>query len=86
MDFSAERIDLSTIQFTPELLRCVPAATARKHRALPVADSPGCLSIALADIDLYVIDALAFTLNRELAIRIADGQQLDMFLRRLYAD
>lgn len=35
-NFGAEHIDLSEVQFTAELLRLIPAETARKYQVLPV--------------------------------------------------
>jgi hypothetical protein len=88
MKFGAELVDLTSVNFTPELLRCIPADVARKHRVLPVFDRPGCLAIALADpSDLQTIDILTHTLQKpELEIRVAESQQLDRFIHRLYGD
>lgn len=35
-EFGAEHIDLSQVQFAPELLACIPAEMAHKYRVLPV--------------------------------------------------
>lgn len=88
MKFGAEFVDLEAVNFTPELLRCVPAEIARKHRILPVFDRPGCLAIVLADpSDLHTVDILHHILQKpELEIRVAEGQQLDRFIHRLYGD
>jgi type IV pilus assembly protein PilB len=84
--FSAERIDLREIQFTPELLRCIPANVARRYRVLPVFDdAPQSLSIALGDpSDLDAIDGVSSTVRRDLVLCVADSQQLDEFIHRLY--
>jgi hypothetical protein len=85
MDFEAEKIDLRNVRFTPELLRCMPASVARRHRALPVADSPHGLCIDLADVtDFEVIDSLSHILKRELELCGADARQLEEFIERLY--
>jgi len=88
MRFGAEIVDLTKVDFTPELLRCVPADVARKYRVLPVFDLPGRLSIALADPDnLSTIDSLTHILKwPELEIRVAPKQQLDIFIQRHYGD
>lgn len=87
MDFGAEKIDLTTVQFTPELLQCVPTRVARRYRVLPVFLTQRCLSIAVADAgDLDVIDSLAHTLRRDLDIRVAETHQIDEFIKRLYGD
>ena len=86
MEFATPHINLSTIEFTPELLRCIPAAIARKYRVMPVLNSPDCLTIVLSDFDLNVIDNLMFYLNRELQIWHADVRELDAFIERFYSD
>jgi hypothetical protein len=84
---SVEKIDLSTVQFTPELLRTIPAATVRLYRVLPVFDGPESLCIALPDgSKLEVIDELCFILGRSLDIRQAERHQLDTFIARLYRE
>jgi len=47
--FGAEEVDLRNVEFTPELLACVPAESARRYRVLPVSNSAGVLRLALAD-------------------------------------
>jgi Type II secretion system (T2SS), protein E, N-terminal domain len=85
MNSGVEKVDLLKIHFTPELLRCIPAKTARKYRVLPLFDYAGRLTIALAQADdLNVIDTLLAILKRkELEIRIAKIEQLDRFLQQL---
>jgi type IV pilus assembly protein PilB len=83
--FQAKEIDLATVDFTPDLLRCIPKLLALKYRVLPISELGDCLCIALADpSDLDTIDTLHHVLKREVELRIADEQQIDMFLHRLY--
>jgi type IV pilus assembly protein PilB len=87
MNFGVEKIDLAMLYFTPELLSCVPATTARKHRVLPIFESLDCLVIALADVNnLELIDSLRHDLHRDLEFRVADRQQLDELIQRFYGD
>jgi len=80
-----ERVDLSTVNFTPELLRNLPRHLAWKYRALPISESADSLGLAVADPrDLDVMDSLTYLLKRNLEFRSADEQQLDTFIRRLY--
>jgi hypothetical protein len=81
------RIDLSKVQFTPELLSCIPAATAQIYRVLPVFDAGATLGIVMTDpSNLDVIDALFFLLGRQLQVQQVDPQQLDTFIQRLYGE
>jgi hypothetical protein len=88
MKFGAEIIDLTKVDFTPELLRCIPAEVVRKYRVLPVFDSPGRLAVALGEADeMNVIDSLTYILMRpELEIKVAAKQQIEIFIQRLYGD
>jgi len=86
--FGAERIDLAQIHFTPELLRCVPPQVAHRYRVLPVfEESSTSLGVALVDpSDLDTIDGVHSALQRDLVLRVAERQQLDEFIQRLYGE
>lgn len=85
MNGGPEEIDLNDVQFTPELLRCVPSAVARKYRVLPVINSPEFLCLALDDpSDIEAIDSLTHILRRDLAFAIVKPSQLNSFLERFY--
>jgi type IV pilus assembly protein PilB len=84
-NFGAEHIDLSKVNFTPELLSCIPAKMVRKYRVLPIHQISDRTGIATTDpIDLNTIDTLVHNLNQEVEIYIADKDQLDAFIERLY--
>lgn len=84
-NFGAEHIDLSNVQFTPELLSCIPAGMVQKLRVLPVFRSETQLGIAMADpSDLNPVDTLAHHLNCEICLYVADACQLAAFIERLY--
>lgn len=85
MNFGAEHIDLSQVQFTPELLGCIPAEMVRRYRIIPVHLNDGKIGIATADpSDLNTIDTLAHFLNREVEILVTDKLQLNTFIDRFY--
>ena len=87
MDFAVKRVDLSTIHFTAGLLEHVPPDIARKYRVLPLFESADTLCLAVTDpFDLRLVDELHHALKRELDLRQADQQQIDLFLQRLYGD
>jgi hypothetical protein len=86
-EFGAEFVDLATVQFTPDLLRCIPAALARRYRALPVSESGRCLAVVVSDpSDLPAVDGLRSVLDREIELRVADESQIDSFIESLYGD
>ncbi len=83
--FGAEVVDLRRVAFSPELLACVPAESARRYRVLPVSSSRGKLRLALADPSgLDAIDSLHRLLNRDLELCVAEESQLTEFIERLY--
>ena len=80
-----ERVDLTTVNFTPDLLRCLPRHVAPQYRALPVSQTADSLRLAIAvPPDLDAVDSLTHILKRSLEFCAADEQQLDVFLDRLY--
>jgi hypothetical protein len=86
-EFGAEFVDLATVQFTPDLLHCIPARLARRFRALPVSESGRCLGVVVSDpADLSAVDSLRSALDRDLESRVADELQLDSFIKSLYGD
>jgi type IV pilus assembly protein PilB len=83
--FGAEEVDLRQVTFTPELLACVSAASARRYRVLPISSSRDKLRVALADpSDLDVIDSLHHLLQHDLELCVAEESQLNEFIERLY--
>ena len=81
-------MDLREVQFTPELLGRIPANVARRFRVLPVFyDPPGSLTVALDDpSDIDAIDIVNKITQLDVNLCIADSQQLDEFIQRLYGD
>jgi type IV pilus assembly protein PilB len=85
--FGAMEIDLRHVAFTPELLASIPAEFARRYRVLPINISPHEFLVALADpSDLEAIDSLHKLVQRDVALCVAYGSQLDEFIGRLYGD
>ncbi len=85
--FRVEIIDLSKIDFTPELLRCIPADVVHRFRVLPVRQWPNNLAIVIANpANLAAIDSIAHTLKIELCVCTADAQQIETFIQRLYGN
>jgi hypothetical protein len=76
MQFGPEDIDLSTVQFTSELLQMIPAEMARKHKVIPVARTGTILIVAATAHDLNAIDDLLSIYEGQIEIRLADPKQL----------
>jgi type IV pilus assembly protein PilB len=85
--FGAEEVDLRKVVFTPEILACVPAEIARRHRVVPIDASPRHVRVALADpSDLNAIDSVNSAVQRELELAVAEEAQIEEFIPRLYPE
>ena len=79
MSWGGERIDLSTVHFTPQLLARLPRHLALKYRVLPVFESAERLSVAVhGSLDCDLADSLTHVLKCELKFRPTDEQQLEV--------
>ena len=85
--YGADEVDLEKVQFTPELLACVPAWFVRRYQVLPIRNLPDKLLVAVADpSDLDCIDSLHNLVGRDLGLCVAEASQLDEFVRRLFGE
>ncbi|MBI4658481.1 MAG: Flp pilus assembly complex ATPase component TadA [Verrucomicrobia bacterium] len=72
---------------TPEVLKIVPAATARMYQCLPLADYGSSVRIALADpLNPAVIDELGFSIGREVQVVVSDPAQIERAINNLYPE
>ncbi len=80
-----EVVDLSGVQFTPELLKTVPGNIARLHQVVPVAEYGSTLQIALAQpLNPSVMDELGFSLKRDVVPVVADPKQILKVIQERY--
>ena len=80
-------IDLNEVEFTPQILRLIPAGLARLHRALPVGFEGNTITVALVDpLDTQTIEDLRFALGRDLQIVLAPTLQIEERLRKHYGE
>ncbi|MSU42979.1 MAG: type II/IV secretion system protein [Pedosphaera sp.] len=70
-------IDLTEVEFSPELLATIPLETAHHYQCLPVGVDGDMLHLVLADpMNPTHIDELTYLLHKEIIIRIADPVQI----------
>jgi type IV pilus assembly protein PilB len=80
-------IDLDEVEFTPQILRLIPAGLARLHRALPIGFEGHTIKVALVDpLDAQPIEDLRFALGRDLEIVLAPSHQIEERLRKHYGE
>jgi type IV pilus assembly protein PilB len=82
-----EVIDLDAVEFTPGILRLIPAGLARLHRALPIGSEDNTIHLALVDpLDTQTIEDLRFALGRDIHVVLAPSLQIEERLRKHYGE
>ena len=80
-------IDLDTVEFTPRILRLIPAGLARLHRALPIGDAGTAIRLALVDpLDTETVEDLRFALGRDIEVVLAPSLQIEDRLHKHYGE
>ena len=80
-----EVVTLRDREFSPDLLKMVPANVAKMYRCVPVAWTGDYLQIALANpLDPARADEIHFAVKRDVQIVIADPAEIDKTIDRLY--
>ena len=80
-------VDIGEANFTPELLKTIPPATARMYQCLPVADYGNTLHVAVADpLNPAVVDELAYVIGKEVQLVVADPGAIEKLILRYYGE
>jgi len=80
-----EVVRLDEVEFTPEVLEAIPAATARMYQCLPVAVYGNTVRVALADpLNASVVDELGFSIGKEVQLVVADPTQVSKLIEKHY--
>jgi type IV pilus assembly protein PilB len=80
-----EVVRLDEVEFTPEVLEAIPAATARMYQCLPVAVYGNTVRVALADpLNASVVDELGFSIGKEVQLVVADPAQVGKLIEKHY--
>lgn len=80
-----EVVRLDEVEFTPEVLEAIPAATARMYQCLPVAVFGNTVRVALADpLNASVVDELGFSIGKEIQLIVADPAQVSKLIEKHY--
>ncbi|VAX23384.1 hypothetical protein MNBD_NITROSPINAE03-745, partial [hydrothermal vent metagenome] len=70
-------VNLEMVQPTPELLRAIPEATARKYLLFPIDRTNGRIRVAMADpLDLEAVDEISAKLSLEIDTSITSENQI----------
>lgn len=80
-----EVVDLSTMEFPPELLSMVPPQTARVQGVLPLDFDGHMLRVVAANpLDPNVVDNLRFATQKDITIYVAPAEQIQSMIERFY--
>jgi len=80
-----EVVDVTTMEFPPELLSLVPPQTARLQGVLPLDFNGHVLRVAVANpLDPNVADNLRFATQKDVVIYVAPAAQIQSMIERFY--
>jgi type IV pilus assembly protein PilB len=81
----ADVVSLTGREFSPELLKTVPAKVAQMYHCLPVTMNNGTVQIALANpLDPQSTDEIHFAIKSDVQIVVADPAEIKKTIDRLY--
>ncbi|MGI6496163.1 MAG: GspE/PulE family protein [Kiritimatiellia bacterium] len=82
-----EVVDLSTLDIPQEVIRSIPAGVARMYNVVPVAASPGAVTLATSNVvEPQMQDGLMFVLSRDVSFAIARESDVNARLAEFYGD
>jgi type IV pilus assembly protein PilB len=81
----SEVVDVTTMEFPPDLLSLVPPQTARLQGVLPLDFDGSVLRVAVANpLDPNVVDNLRFATQKDVVIYVAPAAQIHSMIERFY--
>jgi len=84
---STEVVNLSDLELTPELLKSIPAATARMYQAVPVGLHGSLLQVALADpLSPATVDELSYIVGKEIQLVVGDPRLIEKIIGKHYGE
>ena len=74
-------------EISPQLLKMIPANTARMYQCMPVSLSDSTLQVALVDpMNHSRIDELGFVVNKDIQLVVADPNQIQKAIEKYYPE
>jgi type IV pilus assembly protein PilB len=84
-NLGTEVVSLRDHEFSPDLLKTIPANVARMYHCVPVALNNGMLQVALADpLDPAHADEIGFASKRDVQVVVADPAEIEKAIDRHY--
>jgi type IV pilus assembly protein PilB len=80
-----EVVSLRSVDFTPDLLKTIPANTARMYRCVPVGQTDSKLQVAFEDpLNPARIDELGFIVRKDIQSVVSDPTEIGKLIERYY--
>jgi type IV pilus assembly protein PilB len=80
-----EVVSLRDREFSPEILKTIPANVARMYKCVPVSVNNGTVHVALAEpLDPAKPDEIHFAIKRDVQVVVADPSEIEKTIDRLY--
>jgi len=84
-NLGTEVVSLRDREYSPDLLKTIPANVARMYHCVPVALNNGMLQVALADpLDPAHADEIGFASKRDVQVVVADPAEIEKAVDRYY--
>jgi type IV pilus assembly protein PilB len=81
----AQVVSLTDMEFPQDLLKTIPANTARMYRCMPVAQADGTLQVAFEDpLNPARVDELGFIVRKEIQPVVANPVEIEKLIERFY--
>src|SRR5262245_41520807 len=82
-----EVVSVDGIEFTPDLLKNVPAGTARMYQCVPVEDFGSSVRIAMANpLNPSAVDEIGYIVRKEVQLVVADPKTVQQTSSKYYGD
>ena len=82
-----EVVQIDGTEFTPELLKNVPAGTARMYQCVPVEDFGSAIRIAMASpLNPSAIDEISYIVGKEVQLVVADPKAIEKAINKHYGE
>jgi type IV pilus assembly protein PilB len=82
-----EVVNIDGMEFTPELLKNIPSATARMYQCIPVADFGSAVRIAMANpLNPAAVDEISYIVAKEVQLVVADPNAIEKVISKHYGD
>jgi type IV pilus assembly protein PilB len=83
----SEVVNLDGLEFTAELLKNIPSATARMYQCIPVADFGTAVQVAMANpLNPAAVDEISYIVAKEVQLVVADPAAIEKLISKHYGD